>query len=419
MAEFAIAIGSALLAISVYHFALGALFSRLLLRAKPSNATNDELPKTAILLPLRGADPGLGETLQRLMQQNHPDYEIHIVIDSELDPAWNTVNDVVERLQARHVHVSTLAKRSQTCSPQCSALIQAVEGLDDLVEAVAIIDGDVVVHENWLRDLTTPLLDPRVGIAHGNRWFMPRDHQWGSLARYLWNAAAVLPMCLLGIPWAGTFVIRKQVLFESGLFRTWPRTIVPDAPAKSLLKKFKLRVHFVPSLMMVNRERCDLGFCLDFIKRQMMWTRIYHPNWWPVILHALATTAILAIALGISAYGLISGNYESVVWAGGGLLVYLTCLLFLLSIMEVCVRRVVRSRGESTAWLSLTKFLKLSLSLPLTQAVHLIAVLLAHFKRRVVWRGVTYHVRGPLDVHVSDDQPFQQSALPADTNVSL
>ena len=125
--------------------------------------------------------------------------------------------------------------------------MQAAKNLDDACEAVVIIDGDVVVHSTWLQELVAPLLNPQIGAAYGNRWFLPPTANWGSLVRYLWNVAAVVPMQVFGIPWGGSFAIRKSALYESGLFDRWSQSIVHDAPAKALLKNIGLRVQFVPT----------------------------------------------------------------------------------------------------------------------------------------------------------------------------
>lgn len=398
---------------------LAAGFMRRLIRGRALDVPNDRLPKAGILLPLRGADPELADGLRRLMQQNYPDYELRIVIDSLQDSSWEVVERSMSGIDAGHVHVSAIRLRRETCSPQCSALIEAVEDLSDDVEVVVIVDGDVLVHADWLRELVAPLLDERVGVAHGNRWFMPRDAGWGSLVRYIWNAVAIVPMCLLGIPWAGTFAIRKRVLFESGLFDKWPRTVVPDAPSRDLLAGMGLDVRFVPSLMMVNRERCSLAFSLDFFKRQMTWTRVYHSQFWPIQLHALLTTGAAALGAALLIGGLASGRYDAAAWAGGGLAAYYFGMLAMFVLLELVVRRVVRARGESTAWLTPLKALKLLLAMPLTMCVHFAAVVLATFRQRVVWRGVTYQIDSPFEVRIIGDRPYDQLAQPGEPNVSL
>jgi cellulose synthase/poly-beta-1,6-N-acetylglucosamine synthase-like glycosyltransferase len=419
MSEFALALVCLLSVLWLLQAAVLVSFALLLLRSRQTTADDKELPKAGILLPLRGADPELADGLRRLMQQDYPDYEMRIVVDSPQDSSVGVVKNAMARIDAAHVFLAPIHKRHSSCSPQCSALIEAVESLSPDVEVVVIVDGDVVTHPQWLRELVTPLLDETVGVAHGNRWFMPRDAAWGSLARYVWNAAAVVPMCFLGIPWAGSFAIRKRALFESELFDKWPTTVVPDAPSAGLLEKMGLKVRFVPSLMMVNRERCSLAFCLDFIKRQMMWTRIYHPRFWPVVVHALATTAIPLTAAGLAVASACSGLTGVAALLAGAVLAYWAGMGGLFAMMEFAVRRVVRARGESTAWLSPTKLLMLAPSFVVTLLTHFTAVMLAVFHRRVVWRGVTYQIDSPYDVRILDDRPYEAAAPPAESKVSL
>ena len=50
--------------------------------------------------------------------------------------------------------------------------MQALRGLDESIDVVAMADGDLVAHPDWLRELVTPLVQhERVGVVTGNRWF--------------------------------------------------------------------------------------------------------------------------------------------------------------------------------------------------------------------------------------------------------
>src|SRR5947209_19176929 len=53
------------------------------------------LPRAAILLPLRGADPSLRGCLAGLLRQDYPHYSLHIIIDSHQDPAWEVVQGIL------------------------------------------------------------------------------------------------------------------------------------------------------------------------------------------------------------------------------------------------------------------------------------------------------------------------------------
>jgi len=241
------------------------IFARLLTLPASVESDDDALPKAAILVPLRGADPKLREALIGLRKQAYPAFEIHVVVDSPDDPAWQIAQDVAASSPASNIHVRCIEHRRATCGLQCSALVEAMEHVSDDCTIIVGIDGDVLTHPTWLRELVTPFRDPRIGVTHGNRWFVPEKKNWGGLVRYLWNAAAVPPMHFFGIPWGGTFAIRASALRDSGLLDNWSKAIVHDAPAKNAIRKLSLNVQFVPSLMMTVRDNCDLAFAHDFI----------------------------------------------------------------------------------------------------------------------------------------------------------
>ena len=390
-------------------------------------------PRAAILLPLRGADPKLRDTLGSLLELDYPSYQLEIVLDQSTDPAaelvgnWLRQNKIAPGVARQNsyggqvqVHVDAIRNRRSTCSPQCSAFYEAVSRLDEHVGVVCTIDGDVVAHRSWLRELVAPLSDPQVGLTHGNRWYMPLNLQAGSVVRYLWNAAAIVPMYFLGMPWAGSMGIRRDLLVDSGLLEKWKIAIVPDAPCKSLVQATGKQVRFVPSLMMPNRESCDLAFALDFLKRQMMWTRLYNPNWWAVVTHAVLTSSAMLAAAVFAVTLLCLGHFLSAVLFCGTMAIYILSLAMLLTLMEIHVRRPIRRReldlaGESdestTPGLPPAGLICLvPFAIPLTQSVYLVAVVLAHFRKHVSWRGIRYRVNDPWNVEILHDQPFQQTS---------
>src|SRR5688572_4635674 len=56
------------------------------LKRHPNEIANQQLPPAAVIVALRGPDPGLSDTLTSLVNQNYPDFVVHLVIDSETDP---------------------------------------------------------------------------------------------------------------------------------------------------------------------------------------------------------------------------------------------------------------------------------------------------------------------------------------------
>jgi len=391
-------------------------FVAALRRWKRRLPPDEDCPKTAVVLCLRGLDPFLDACIKAVLNQDYPRYDVHVVVDRRDDPAWREVERIAARCGGTRLRMEPLVRRRETCSLKCSSLSQAVAALDDSYEVVALLDADTIPHRTWLRELVAPLADPRVGAATGNRWYMPVSATWASLVRYLWNAAAVVQMYCYGIPWGGTLAVKRRVLQESGLLERWQRAFCEDTMLYRALRQRGLRVAFVPSLMMVNRETCRLGGMLRWLQRQLLTARLYHPGWPAVVLHGFSTPLVLAAAAALVVAAMFSGQGEAAARVGAGLAIYLTALPVLLALMESSVRRIVRARGEPTAWLSVTALAKTAPAILLTQAVYPASLLTAAVLRDVEWRGARYRVDGPWQVRLIEDRP---DAAPRDALASL
>ena len=110
------------------------------------------------------------------------------------------------------------------------------------------------------------------------------------------------------------------------------------------LQKHKQRVVFVPSLMMVNRESCDLLGFLRWMRRQLLTARLYHPRWIAVAGHCLGTFLLIVFAIVIAATAAIHEQWRAVAWVAGGLACYFASMVQLLPRMEIAVRRILRTR---------------------------------------------------------------------------
>lgn len=389
-----------------------------LLRARRRDPASP-CPKTAVILCLRGADPFLTACLHSLLDQDYPNYDVQVIVDREDDPARAIVDAVMRERQPANLRVTALTQRLDTCSLKCSSLAQAVSSLDESYEVVALVDADTVPHRTWLRELVAPLADPRVGAATGNRWYMPGDHSWGAMVRYEWNAAAVVQMYWYRIAWGGTLAIRTSVFRNSDLLDHWKNAFCEDTMTFRMLKRQGLRLAFVPSLMMINREGCDVPGFATWMQRQLLTARLYHPGWFAVLAHGLGTS----LALGATAVGLlvaaVTRQWEAAAWLAGGLAAYTAGMLLLLTPMELSVRRIARMRGEPTAWLGPLGVLRMAAAIPLTQVVYAAMMLSVNFVRNVRWRGVQYRVAGPWQIRLVEYQPYGEQSQPGSATASL
>ncbi|MEK6247928.1 MAG: glycosyltransferase, partial [Planctomycetales bacterium] len=229
MHTLAIVVCVALGALACWQAVMAMVFTLRACKQTGRGKLDEKLPRVAILLALRGADPHLKENLQRLIQQDYPDYEIHIVIDSKLDPAWKTVQEFKIQTGTTKIYETPLSDRFQTCSLHCASLIQLARELDESFKIFVLIDGDVVAHTAWLRELVRPLSEGD-RASTGTRWYMPPTGNLGSVVRYVWNSAAVPAMYWCGIPWGGSLAGRTEDLHPSRIIGLWQRALAVDAP---------------------------------------------------------------------------------------------------------------------------------------------------------------------------------------------
>ncbi len=402
------------LAVTFWTVAYASVFRR---PVEP-NVPDEKLPRTAVLMGLKGTDPYLKDGLRRLMTQDYPDYEVRIVVDSRDDLAWPLVEDAIRETGSGHVSIIEYREAAEHGIVNCtnSKVVQALRGLDDTFEAVAMADGDVVANENWLRELISPLArDPKIGVTTGNRWFIPPRMTAGNLVRHLWNVATTSIMYHLKMPWGGCYGIRMSAIRDGNLVEKWAKVAALDMHTTGEMKALGLKVHFVPSLMMVNREKSPLPAATNWIRRQLTWARLYNPGWWLVVAHTSAAAVAMASALVAVPFAFVVGPTAPILWATSGLAAYLLGMTVLVGLLEFRIRHRLRENGQQIEPFQLWTLLPVMCAVPLTQFAQLFATLQATFLKRVAWRGSILEVNGPNDIRVVDDEQLNG---PSETSVA-
>ena len=410
MTTWAIAMFWILLGLAVGQAVLAWRFARVLKHSSPQSAGGDFCPKTVVILCLRGPDPFLPACLKAVLSQDYPEYDLHIVVDSREDPAWAIAEQTLAALDARNVRMRPLAAPGTMCSLKCSSLLQAISELDDSYEVIALLDADTIVHRTWLSELVAPLAKEHVVAATGNRWYVPNAPSWGSLVRRLWNAAAVVQMYCFRIPWGGTLAIKLEVLRRSDLLKRWGNALCEDTMLYAVLKPMGYRVAFVPSLMMVNREECNVGSFYRWVRRQLLTARLYHPAWALVVGHGLATGIAQSAGLATLGAAAFLGNGQAIAWIAAGMGLYWLLMIALLIAIESGVRHSTKSRGESLPGMGVADILRTLAAMAMTQGVYAAALVSATFLRIVDWRGIQYRIERPAKIRMIEYKPYADTS---------
>jgi hypothetical protein len=167
------------------------------------------------------------------------------------------------------------------------------------------------------------------------------------------------------------------------------------------------RTVFVPELMMVNREGCRLADFYQWVYRQFLTTRLHHPGWPLVAGHNLVVFLAQGIGLVFLLVAAVTRNGPAVRWLLAGMGVYWGIMVGLLATLEVSVRRVLAARREPTSWLRVSGLLRTAIAMPLTQAIHFVALLRAWTCTEVNWRGIRYRVQGPGQIRMTQYDSFR------------
>lgn len=403
---------AALLVITATQVVLVARFARICRRAHVVPAEgSDCLSPARMILCLRGSDPFLGDTIRAAVAQDHPDYELRVIVDSQADPAWADVEAALATAKPRcRVVIEPLVCRPTTSSLKCASLLQGLRDAERDTAMVAFLDADVVPPPTWLRTLGTALAARECGVATGNRWYAPPDGDLGSWTRAGWNAGALVQMVCFGIPWGGTLAIQSGLLASAGLREKWSAAFCEDTLLPAALAGTGRRVDFIPSLIAVNREQVKLAALLPWITRQLLTARLYHPAW-PVVavfgLSAPLTVAASAVALGLAA---ARGDALALGGLAASIVTFLASLPALFLWIERVVRKAVPGRW-SAAPTTLADAVRGTFA---AQAVYGGAILEALTLTSTRWRGATYAIGGPWDIRmVSDAEPPAAEPQPA------
>ena len=283
------AILSILLTLSILQLVMALNFKSQLIRGTNFDEEQELVPLLAsIVLSVRGCDPTLRHSLIGLLDQDYENYEIHVVVDNRVDTAWKVVHEIKEEFDLDHrLTIHEMREPLETCGLKCSALIQALDAIHEDSTYLVLLDADVKPHRTWLSSCIRPLqADAGIGVVTGNQWFEPLGESTGTLIRSLWNAGAIVPTAMYANPWAGTCAMRVDDVHRSGLDLLWRKSVVDDGPIRDAMTPLGLRVHFEPSLIMINREHCSTEYVGRYISRMLTWSKLYEKTFINTVVHA-------------------------------------------------------------------------------------------------------------------------------------
>jgi hypothetical protein len=256
------------------------------------------LPPASVIVPVKGPEEGLRENLASLAALDYPDYELLITA--------RTAGDIAPGVLPSHCKIVLAGDGSDGSSEKVHNLRIAVKMTRKPSQVFAFADSDGRVPRSWLRALVEPLEGEGVGASTGYRWYTPQPPDFWSLMRSVWNAAIAGTLGPGPAPfaWGGSMAIRRDVFFDIGVPEYWRGAVSDDYMLSSAVRDAGLRIVFAPGAMVASTDHIGMRAFLSWARRQMVITRVYHPQlWWPALAAHVVYCGGMAAAITASVMG--------------------------------------------------------------------------------------------------------------------
>ena len=347
-------------------------------------------PRTAVICPCRGMEPGLERNLVSLCEFDHQNYEVFFVLASEADPAHSILQRVAasSRISAHVV----IAGKPENCSEKVNNLRVAVEQLPPEFEVLVFADSDGRPGRHWLHHLVAPLADSRIGATTTMRWFLPNDSRFSTALLAAWNAPVVT---LLGpqqknFCWGGGTAIRRALFEEIGMLEVWQHAFSDDYSLTRMIERSRRQIVFLPECLTPSFVQTDFAGLLDFTRRQLRITRVYRFQMWAT---AFATHFLYCLTL-------ILGTVLALSLTVASRPAFQVTALVFLPLLLAAIRGALRLIGVTEALPSFRSqimgqswiYILLALLVPFLYLVNFFS---SAFGRRLRWRGIDYELISP------------------------
>lgn len=357
----------------------------------------DYKPKATVILPCKGLDPGFKENVQKLIDQDYPEFEIIFAVADKSDPAFEPLSELAHASTRRLAQVVVAGidpKRAQKLTNQLCAL----ERLSPESEVIVFVDSDVIARDDFLTRLIDPLVEQQVGVTTGYRFYIASPSNWPGMLRSLWNRLTAWEMAnpKFAFAWGGAMAIRREIFEKAGVAKHWDQSADDDLSLTTAIKALGLRVHFVPQCLVASDGDADVGEIFEWTNRQLILTKVYYPELWRrAIVRAFGMLGwLLAMVVSIVAWVVTNDSQWGIAVAAGA------------SLLPVEIYYLLKARGlwnkvlsDRTAYLSNSLIPSIA-AIPLAHFVLPWLTLYSLLTNRIRWRGVVYELRRPDEILV-------------------
>jgi ceramide glucosyltransferase len=339
-------------------------------------------PPVSNLKPIRGLDPEAYENLASFCRQDYPDYEIVFCIDSDDEAVISVIDRLKTSFPERRIRVLYGSGRVAT-NDKVAKLARLVD--EAAHEVVVISDSDVRVQPDYLRQVTAPLRDPKIGAV--TCFYTPTaintftDHLQTAGMTSDFYAGVLVAWQLDGIKFAlgTTIATTRAKLAGFGGYAS-----IENQPADDLL---------------VGRLIAEQGYEVVLLPYVIETVPDYH-SMRALILKRLRWLVVMRHVRPSGHLGLLLT--QGLPWSIAAVLVHPSAAVALAYLGTYCCLRVAMTWMIGIHGLKQPRFWKQMPLIPLWDALAFLIWLASFLRKSIRWRGADYYIREGKLVPVKD-----------------
>ena len=265
----------------------------------------------SILKPVHGRDPRFYDAIFSHAAQDYPEFEILFGISDPRDPALEDIARLKREFPGRRIEVAVV----ETNAPNAKVGVLAELAKRARHPLLLVNDSDIVAPPGYLRAVTAPLADPKVGLV--TCLYRGAADSWAARSEALGIATEFAPSVLVArllgqaeFALGSTMVFRVETLRRVGGFEAIADYLADDYQLGRHISEMGDRIEFAPVVV-----ETDLGgeSWAQTWRHQLRWARtirvsrpagyfgyvVTHATFWALVALAAGQWWAAAAALGL------------------------------------------------------------------------------------------------------------------------
>jgi ceramide glucosyltransferase len=225
----------------------------------------------SLLKPVHGTDPNFARAIRSHARQDYPEFEMIFGVSDRQDAAVPEVERLAREFPHRHIRVEVVP----TAAPNVKAGVLAGLAKAARYEFLLVNDSDITVPPGYLKAVTAPLEDPRIGLV--TCLYRGVALSWASRFEALGIATEFAPSVmvarLLGVAefaLGSTMVFRAAALEKVGGFEAISAYLADDYQLGRRITELGYHVAFAP---VVVETWLGAASWIETWRHQLRWSR--------------------------------------------------------------------------------------------------------------------------------------------------